>query len=164
MVIVLYYLAVVSVSKYNSILHATERDEQSKRNGKTEDLTVSESSTTSLGSYSLDAVTDSSDFPNSKLYQESGLETGEAESSLALSFTQEPDQSLVPTSSFTLHAHALDISEQVEAAMELTGPFICQLLVEHKSLLSKIFVGGDGKSLLSDGEEPPVILCGNGSI
>ena len=147
----------MSVSKYNNILHATEKDEQSKgTSGDIEgDLTVSESSMTSLGSYSLDAAATES--INSKTDPESSLETTEGESlhhEQALSFLHGPDQSLIP-SSFTLHAHALDISEQVEAAMELTGPFICQLLVEHKSLLSKIFVGADGKSLLTDGEDTP---------
>ena len=160
-VTVLYYLSVMSMSKYNSILQATEKEEQSKTSGEKElDPTVSESSTTSLGSYSLDAAAGTnSELTSSKPDPESSLEASEVEPSIvsqqgqALSFLQgpEPEQSLVPTS-FTLQAHALDISEQVEAAMKLTGPFICQLLIEHKSLLSKVLVGADGKSLLTDGK------------
>ena len=145
----------MSVSKYNSILQATERDERNKPGG--DDLAASESSMTSLGSYTLD-TTNSADSATMRPRRdtESSLETNEAESSSsshqeqALSFVQGLEQSLVP-SSFTLRTHALDISEQVEAAMEMTGPFICQLLIEHKSLLSKVLVGADGKSLLTDG-------------
>ena len=150
----------MSVSKYNSILQATERDERNKAGG--DDLAASESSMTSLGSY-----TGTSDAANSadlaaavrpRGDPESSLETNEAESSVSLSHQEQAlsfvqggvEQSLVP-SSFTLRTHALDISEQVEAAMEMTGPFICQLLIEHKSLLSKALVGADGKSLLTDG-------------
>ena len=164
---VLYYLSVMSVSKYNSILQATERDERTKAGGGGggDDLAASESSMTSLGSYAsatLDtaAASISADLPTTMMRPrgdtESSLETNEAESSSpqeqALSFIQggPPEQSLAP-SSFTLRTHALDISEQVEAAMEMTGPFICQLLIEHKSLLSKVLVGADGKSLLTDG-------------
>lgn len=58
---------------------------------------------------------------------------------------------LIP-SSLSLHAHALDISDQIEAAVSLVGPFLCRLLVEHKSSLSKVLVGTDGRLLLSDGE------------
>ena len=145
----------MSVSKYNSILQATEKHERNKAGG--DDLTASESSMTSLGSYNLDA-SNTTDLVTTYTRgdPESNLETSEAESSSlthqehALSFVQGVEQSLVP-SSFTLQMHALDISEQVEAAMEMTGPFICQLLIEHKSLLSKILVGADGKSLLTDG-------------
>ena len=155
----------MSVSKYNSILQATERDERTKAGGGGgDDLAASESSMTSLGSYAsatLDtaAASVSADLPTTMRPRgdtESSLETNEAESSSpqeqALSFIQggPPEQSLAP-SSFTLRTHALDISEQVEAAMEMTGPFICQLLIEHKSLLSKVLVGADGKSLLTDG-------------
>ena len=155
----------MSVSKYNSILQATERDERTKSGGAGgDDLAASESSMTSLGSYAsatLDtaAASISADLPTMMRPRgdtESSLETNEAESSSpqeqALSFIQggPPEQSLAP-SSFTLRTHALDISEQVEAAMEMTGPFICQLLIEHKSLLSKVLVGADGKSLLTDG-------------
>ena len=158
----------MSVSKYNSILQATERDERTKAGGGGDDLAASESSMTSLGSYAgatLDtATTNSADTTTTTIIHpprgdpESSLETNEAESATslshqdqALSFIQGgPEQSLTP-SSFTLRTHALDISEQVEAAMEMTGPFICQLLIEHKSLLSKVLVGADGKSLLTDG-------------
>lgn len=151
-VAILYYLSVMSVSKYNSILQATEKEEQNKGSSeRDDDLVVSESSMTSLGSYNFDLGGTS----NSKPDPESSLEVSEKESSQhrqALSFLHGPEQSLAP-SSFTLQAHALDISEQVEASMELTGPFICQLLIEHKSLLSKVLVGADGKSLLTDGEE-----------
>lgn len=149
---ILYYLSVMTVSKYNNILRATERDEQSKDKDK-EDLTVSESSMTSLSSYSLDTGT--TELAISRADPESSSEVSEQETTShqepVLSFIQGPDQSLVP-SSFTLYAHALDISEQLEAAMELTVPFICQLLIEHKSLISKVLVGADGKSLLTDGE------------
>ena len=145
----------MSVSKYNSILQATEKHERNKAGG--DDLMASESSTTSLGSYNLGA-SNTTDLVTiyTRGDPESSLETSEAESSSlthqehTLSFVQGVEQSLVP-SSFTLQMHALDISEQVEAAMEMTGPFICQLLIEHKSLLSKILVGADGKSLLTDG-------------
>ena len=151
----------MSVSKYNSILQATERDERGKTGGG-DDLAASESSMTSLGSYTgtLDTA-NSADLTTTLRPRgdpESSLETNEAESSASLSHQEQAlsfvqgsvEQSLVP-SSFTLRTHALDISEQVEAAMEMTGPFICQLLIEHKSLLSKVLVGADGKSLLTDG-------------
>lgn len=165
-VTVLYYLSVMSVSKYNSILQTTEREEQSRTDGEKEcDPTMSASSTISLGSCSLDPTSANAELTNSKTDVELSLETSEVELSFtpqreqAQSILQVPaEQSLVPTT-FTLHAHALDISEQVEAAMELTGPFICQLLLEHKSLLSKVLVGADGKSLLTDGEEEPLIFC-----
>lgn len=165
-VTVLYYLSLMSVSKYNSILQATEREEQSKKaDGEKEcDPAMSASSTTSLGSCSVDTTGTNAEPTNSKADVELSLEMSQMESSFmphreqALSYLQEPEESLVPTT-FTLQAHALDISEQVEAAMQLTGPFICQLLLEHKSLLSKVLVGADGKSLLTDGEEDPLIFC-----
>lgn len=164
----------MSVSKYNSILQATEREERNKAEGdKDQDLAASESSVTSLGSYSLDAgITAYTHAPMARGDPESSLETNEVESSSslvpqeqALSFVQGLEESIAPTGSFTLRSHALDISEQVEAAMELTGPFICQLLLEHKSLLSKVLVGADGKSLLTDGTYSvfaymaPAIMC-----
>lgn len=160
----------MSVSKYNSILQATKSEDQSRGDGEKEsDPTVSASSMTSLGSCSLDPTGASAELTNSRTDVELSLETSEVESSFtpqreqALSSLQLPEQSLVPTT-FTLQAHALDISEQVEAAMKLVGPFICQLLLEHKSLLSKVLVGADGKSLLTDGEEEPLIFCPGGEV
>lgn len=47
---------------------------------------------------------------------------------------------------------SLDISEQVESSMKLVGPFLCELLVEHKVILSRVLVGADGRLLVSDGK------------
>lgn len=44
-----------------------------------------------------------------------------------------------------------DISEQVKASMNLVVPFLCELLVEHKAVLSRVLVGADGRILVSDG-------------
>ena len=61
---------------------------------------------------------------------------------------------------------SLDISEQVGVSMKLVGPFLCELLVEHKAVLSKVLVGADGRQLLSDSESSvlsvPCPWCGCG--
>ncbi len=49
---------------------------------------------------------------------------------------------------------ARDISEQVEASMKFVGPFLCELLIDYsKGVLSKILVGADGRSLISEGKD-----------
>ena len=47
---------------------------------------------------------------------------------------------------------SLDISEQVESSMKLVCPFLCELLVDHKAVLSRVLVGADGRLLVSDGK------------
>lgn len=48
-------------------------------------------------------------------------------------------------------SHAMDVSEQVEVSLKLAGGCLCQLLVENRSVLSKVLVASDGRHLLSDG-------------
>ena len=60
------------------------------------------------------------------------------------------EDSFVPSCSST-QSDSLDISEQVEASMELVGPFLCELLLEHKLILSKMLVGANGRVLITDG-------------
>ena len=140
--VLVYYLAVMCVSKYRNILAATER----------EDKPVEEGSTTSLTSNSEDVRT-RTDSAAAELEPQSNLDLNESPELLpnqALSFTHGVEQSLIPSTSITLRAHALDISEQIEAAMRLTGPLLCELLTEHKAAFSKLLVGADGKTLLTD--------------
>ena len=59
-------------------------------------------------------------------------------------------ESSVP-SSVTFYTQAMDASEQIEVALKLVGPFLCRLLVANRSMLSRVLVGTDGRSLLTDG-------------
>ena len=65
----------------------------------------------------------------------------------SLSFVSGIEQSLLPSA----YVPTTDVSEQVEVTLKLVMTFLCQLLVEHKALLSKVFVGSDGRQLLTDG-------------
>lgn len=61
------------------------------------------------------------------------------------------EASIVP-SAISMQTDSQDTSEQIEASMELVGPFLCVLLLEHKAVLSKVLVGTDGRLLISDGK------------
>ena len=60
-----------------------------------------------------------------------------------------PESSVPP--SVTFYTQAMDASEQIEVALKLVGPFLCRLLVTNRSMLSRVLVGTDGRSLLTDG-------------
>lgn len=79
------------------------------------------------------------------------MEGSVTSSSLASNRGQDVEDSLLP-SSVTPQSNSLDVSEQVEASMEVVGPFLCRLLTEYKPLLSKVLVGADGRVLISDGK------------
>ena len=53
--------------------------------------------------------------------------------------------------SVTFYRQSMDTSEQIELALKLVGPFLCQLLVSHRAALSRLLVGSDGRPLLTDG-------------
>lgn len=53
--------------------------------------------------------------------------------------------------SVTFYRQSRDTSEQIEMALKLVGPFLCRLLVTNRSSLSRVLVGSDGRSLLTDG-------------
>lgn len=138
------------VSKYRNILLATERGGD-KPDGDTES-THSESTTSLTGDNEGPGA--ARPRTNSALESQGSVDSVDSSQLMpeqAFSFTHGMEQSLIPTS-ITLRAHALDISEQIEAAMKLTGPLLCELLTEHKAMFSKVLVGANGKSLLTDGK------------
>ncbi len=47
---------------------------------------------------------------------------------------------------------ATDVSEHVEATLCQVVPFLCRLLVEYRSTLSKVLVTSSGRQLLTDGQ------------
>ena len=140
-VALVYYLSAMCVSKYRNILEATGSGDKTVRETTS---TLASESIASIGS----TTSTSSDVETTLNSGADGLDFNESADMPSPKFSVE--QSLVPTS-FPLFSHALDISEQIEAAMQIAGPFLCELLVEHRALLSKVLVGADGRLLLSDG-------------
>ncbi|XP_019857845.1 PREDICTED: lipopolysaccharide-responsive and beige-like anchor protein, partial [Amphimedon queenslandica] len=47
-------------------------------------------------------------------------------------------------------SQAVDVSEQVSVSLRLAGGCLCQVLVDHKSILSKVLTTVDGRNLLSE--------------
>lgn len=125
-VLVVFYLATMCVAKYNSIL--------SSREGRTEVPPVE--STAQSASSSVESSLQS--------------ELGQSGADEALGFARDVEDSIFP-SLLSVQSDSQDVSEQIEASMEFVGPFLCDVLIEHKSLLSKVLVGTDGRVLISDG-------------
>ena len=135
-----YYLAVMCVAKYGSILDTTGREERD---------TGSES-TVSLGSSeSGNVITEATQKTVSSASAESVPSTPEFDK--ALSFAKGIEQSILPLA-FGPYVMITDVSDQVEVTLKLVGPFLCRLLLEHKTMLSKVFLAADGRQLLTDGE------------
>lgn len=86
---------------------------------------------------------------------ESSLELGSPEQSLSeksMEFVQDVEESILPSLLSKQASSSRDVSEQIEASMRVVGPFLCELLLEHKTILSRVFVGADGRLLISDGK------------
>lgn len=143
MVVMVYYLSVMCVAKYSHILSAIGKDSDT--------ISASAASLGNIesGSVHLPSYWKSSDVESSL---DSTLEVQRALPTV--------EQSIMPSST-TLYSHTVDISEQIKAALKFAGPFLCQLLVEHRSLLAKTFVGTDGRLLLTDGESQTFSPCLN---
>ena len=131
---ILYYLSVMCVAKYKGILDAVareDRDTTSESTNSPESGSTAERSSLSFQRFvdregSLDSTTE---FKRTIV----GVE-----------------QSITPPSLMSF-SKATDLSEQIEATLKLVGPFLCQLLVEQKGMLSKVLVAADGRHLLTDG-------------
>ena len=122
-VLVVFYLATMCVAKYDTIL--------SSREGRTEAPPVE--STAQSASASAESSLQS--------------EPGQGGAGETLGFVED---SIIPRL-LSVQSDSQDVSEQIAASMELVGPFLCDMLMEHKSLLSKVLVGTDGRVLISDG-------------
>ena len=145
---VFYYLSNLCVYKYQNVLSAIKNEE------KQEAMQNKPAPNPNKPFIRQASAAHTMIVQKSMLQPDSTAETPiirEREEPHELETAQEVEKSLIP-SSLSLHAHALDISEQIEAAVSVIGPFLCQLLVEHRSSLSKVLVGADGRVLLSDGE------------
>ena len=55
-------------------------------------------------------------------------------------------------SSSSVSSTAVDLSEQLEATLAVIAPWFCQLFKKFKSLLCKTFMGSNGKPVLFDGK------------
>ena len=64
---------------------------------------------------------------------------------------EEPQEEATPQSP-RMSPPSVDVSEQVTTSMKLVGPFLCELLLEHKVVLTKVLVAADNRPLLSDSE------------
>ena len=147
----MYYLAVMCVAKYGSILDTTGREERD----------IGSESTASLGSSESGNVTgEAAQAGYQKTVSTSSAESvpSTPEFDKALSFATRMEQSVLP-SAFTPYVLITDVSDQVEVTLKLVGPFLCRLLLEHKTILSKVFLAADGRQLLTDGEPLHRFLC-----
>ncbi len=121
-ILVLFYLSTMCVTKYNSILSChvskTDHSEGPERSN----------STPALGGSSTLGQRET---PDSAAEEVEGFSSSTAGS--------------VP-------AESQDTPEQIEASMEVVGPFLCELLLEHRALLSKVLVAANGRLLISDGK------------
>ena len=132
---VIYYLSVMCVAKYQSVLQTSGSENASE-------------STTSLGSSESGGV-------ETHLQKTADIESslqGTSGADRGLSFIPGVEQSILPSSLLPSTHSTLDISEQISAAMQRVVPFLCQLLLDHKAILVKVLVGTDGRPLLTDGE------------
>lgn len=151
---VFYYLSNLCVSKYQNVLSAIKNEEKQEAMQNKPAPSPNKPFTRQASAANTMIV------QRSMLQPESTAETPstDREEPHELETVQEVEEPLIP-SSLSLHAHALDISEQIEAAVSVVGPFLCQLLVEHRSSLSKVLVGADGRVLISEGEILLLALC-----
>lgn len=147
---VFYYLSILCVSKYQNVLSAIKNEEK-------QEAIKSKPSPNPAKPFTKQASAANTMIVNKSMLQSPQrgslpeIPSDDIEEPEEQETAQDVDESPVP-SSLSLHAHALDISEQIEAAVSVIGPFLCHLLVEHRSSLSKVLVGADGRVLLSDGE------------
>ena len=135
---IIYYLSVMCVAKYQSVLLASG----------SEDSDNASESTTSLGSSESGGA---KTHPQRTADTESSLQ-GTSEADRGLSFIPGVEQSILPSSLLPSTHTTVDTSEQISAAMKLVVPLLCQLLLDHKAILVKVLVGTDGRPLLTDGE------------
>ena len=132
-VIVIYYLSVLCVSKYQHILDIVTREKKHKdRKSGVKSLTPQ------LPPRSDPVVREEVPRP---------LEDWEK----SLGFLPDFKESTQPSLTIMLSS-AVDISDHVKVSLKLVGQLLCDLLVEFKSLLSKVLVCDDGELLLTDGK------------
>jgi len=133
----IYYLSVLCAAKYRSILLTPNSEDEDDASESLTSLEFGGAEVVAMSSQKTAGIESS--------------EIGTSETGRALSFIPGVEQSILP-SSFIPHSHTTsDISEQVIAALKLVMPFLCQLLIDHKSMLLKILLGTDGRPLLTDG-------------
>ena len=146
-----YYLAVMCVAKYGSILDTTGKEERD---------TGPESTVSLGGSEYGNVIAEAAQAGYQKTVSTSSAESvpSTPEFDKALSFATRMEQSVLP-SAFSPYVLITDVSDQVEVTLKLVGPFLCRLLLEHKTMLSKVFLAADGRQLLTDGESPHIFPC-----
>ena len=136
-VVVIYYLSVLCVSKYQHILDIVTREKKHRdRKSGVKSLTPQ------LPLRAEPVVRKEVPRPA----EAKPLEDWEK----SLGFLPDFKESAQPSLTIMLSS-AVDISDHVKVSLKLVGQLLCELLVEYKSLLSKILVCDEGELLLTDG-------------
>ena len=158
-----YFLAVLCVSKYRSILESV-----------TQDLTEETPAPPVEGTTGNRGNQTSSDPPS----VDNGPPTGGTqERVIERSISVETDATATPDLAQTFHfptvperevgvacgsegavpasvmfyRQSMDTSEQITEALRFVGPLLCEVLVRERSGLARLLVGSDGRTLLNDG-------------
>ncbi len=143
-ILVMTYLSTMCVAKYNNVLTSSQQSRATEQ-GATASTSPPEGDAATNGGVSPRLRSLSAPHaPHLVLAAAKGREGGDRRGSEQ----SERDG----TASVSPPPNPQDVSEQVQAAMEKTGPFLCQLLLEHKPILSKVLVGAGGRQLISESE------------
>ena len=141
-VIVIYYLSVLCVSKYQHILDIVTREKKHKdrKSGVKSFTPQMPPRSGSMAKEEVPRPSDSGEVPRPAEEWEKSL-----------GFLPDFRESAQPSLTIMLSS-AVDISDHVKVSLKLVGQLLCDLLVEYKSLLGKVLVCEDGEVLLTDGE------------
>lgn len=134
-VIVIYYLSVLCVSKYQHILDIVTREKKYRDRSKS----------------GVKSLTPQMPPRSGSMVKEEVPRPAAEEWEKSLGFLPEFRESAQPSLTIMLSS-AVDISDHVKVSLKLVGQLLCDLLVEYKSLLGKVLVCEDGEVLLTDGE------------
>ena len=161
-----YFLAVLCVSKYRSILESV-----------TQDLTEETPAPPVEGTTGNRGNQTSSDPPSEDNGPPTGGTQEREERVIERSISVETDATATPDLAQTFHfptvperevgvacgsegavpasvmfyRQSMDTSEQITEALRFVGPLLCEVLVRERSGLARLLVGSDGRTLLNDG-------------
>ncbi|XP_019855658.1 PREDICTED: lipopolysaccharide-responsive and beige-like anchor protein [Amphimedon queenslandica] len=163
---IFYFLSVLCVAKYKSILDSVEKERadlslpRRQRSSTSSNGSQSPQLSLELGSLPLEdpssppppLTPDTLRFSRSDSF---GSSVASASDLKEVPPGEKPMQFfgaegvLHPPTTVPLN-QAVDVSEQVSVSLRLAGGCLCQVLVDHKSVLSKVLTTVDGRNLLSD--------------
>ena len=140
----MYYLSVMTVTCYQTILESTdiysvEPAKQLCTSFSKESLIPKENDSELT---SIDKVTT----------EELSISKFDADSASPVSPVSPVASLKYQKSSSSVSSTAVDLSEQLEATLAVIAPWFCQLFKKFKSLLCRTFVGSSGKPVLFDGK------------